>query len=112
MDEIFGRENFLSVVSYQRSGVAGLGQGGRFVVNVTEYINIFSKKVELFKVFNLENQEVFTEKHMKRYKNVLCNEGKRTLFDEFKSNSTGEIVKIYKHEEFFNRYNLFKRFKK
>lgn len=38
MDGIFGESNFISTIAYQRSGVAGIGQGGSFVVNVTEYI--------------------------------------------------------------------------
>ncbi|MDY4815931.1 MAG: site-specific DNA-methyltransferase, partial [Turicibacter bilis] len=36
-DEIFGRNNFVSDITYERSGSAGLGQGGLFV-NTTEHI--------------------------------------------------------------------------
>src|SRR5699024_7758457 len=36
MDEIFGRENFLAQIAYERSGVSGLGQGGSFLVNTHE----------------------------------------------------------------------------
>ena len=100
MDEVFGKENFLSTISYQRSGVAGLGQGGKFVVNVTEYINIFSKDFKLFQAFNLENQEPFTIKQMKRYNGILHKKGENKLFHTFISKSTGEPVKIYKHTNF------------
>ena len=41
-DEIFGKENYVSTIAYQRSGVAGLGQGGSFVVNVTDNVWITS----------------------------------------------------------------------
>ena len=100
MDEIFGRENFLSTISYQRSGVAGLGQGGKFVVNVTEYINIFSKDFRSFHAFKLESQEPFTIKQMKRYNGILKKEGEKKLFHTFTAKSTGESVKIYKHKKF------------
>ncbi len=107
MDEIFGKENFLSTISYQRSGVAGLGQGGKFVVNVTEYINIFSKDFNFFQSFKLENQEPFTIKQMKRYNGILHKKGEKRLFHTFISKSTNEPVKIYKHTNFLiNKISL------
>ena len=33
LDEIFGRKNFLGDIAYERSGTAGIGQGGSFLVN-------------------------------------------------------------------------------
>ncbi len=121
MDEIFGTENFLSTISYQRSGVAGLGQGGKFVVNVTEYINIFSKNFNLFQAFKLESQEPFTIKQMKRYNGILHKKGEKKIFHTFISKSTGEPVKIYKHKKFLinkisladfaqNKKNIFKKY--
>src|SRR3989339_1315282 len=43
MDEIFGRDNFISQVSWERSAVAGLGQGAKMIINVTEYILVYAK---------------------------------------------------------------------
>ncbi|MCB0369638.1 MAG: site-specific DNA-methyltransferase [Bdellovibrionales bacterium] len=97
MDEIFGNENFLSTIAYQRSGVAGLGQGGKFVVNVTEYINVFCKSANDFKPFDLQSSVPLEHKHMKRYNAILKSEGKRKLYKTLKSKATGEEVKIYKH---------------
>ena len=54
MDGIFGESNFISTIAYQRSGVAGLGQGGSFVVNVTEYITVFAKDKSLFSAHDME----------------------------------------------------------
>lgn len=100
MDEVFGNENFLSTISYQRSGVAGLGQGGKFVVNITEYINVFSKSFKDFTPYNLTSEVPLEFKHMKRYNSILKSSGEKTLFREFESKSTGELVKIYKHKNF------------
>lgn len=37
LDEIFARQNFVAHITYERSAVAGLGQGG-YLVNTTEHI--------------------------------------------------------------------------
>lgn len=101
MDEVFGQENFLSTIAYQRSGVAGLGQGGSFVANVTEYINVFAKYKGDFKSKDLVSEVPLDLKHMKRYNAILEDSGERVLFREFISKSTGEIVKVYKHKKHF-----------
>lgn len=36
LDEIFARQNFVAHITYERSAVAGLGQGG-YLVNTTEH---------------------------------------------------------------------------
>ena len=42
LDELFGRNNFVSHITYERSAVAGLGQGG-YLVNTTEHILLYKK---------------------------------------------------------------------
>ena len=42
LDEIFTRCNFVSHITYERSAVAGLGQGG-YLVNTTEHILLYKK---------------------------------------------------------------------
>ncbi|MSR78666.1 MAG: site-specific DNA-methyltransferase [Candidatus Taylorbacteria bacterium] len=96
-DEIFGRENYLSSIAYQRSGSAGLGQGGKFVVNTAESILVYAKNKIDFVAYNLDGGVPLEEKHMKRYNGVLENEGKKTLLHSLQSKSNGEDVKIYKH---------------
>lgn len=96
-DEIFGRTNFIADITYERSGSAGLGQGGVFVNN-SEHILVY-KKEEL--VVNEVLGSVELEfKTMKRYNKILVKEGNRQLIEEFESKSNGEPVKIYKHENF------------
>lgn len=99
-DEIFGRENFLANIAYQRSGAAGLGQGGKFVVNTAEAIIVFAKNKRLFTSFDLEGGVPLELKHMKRYNSVLADEGSRELIAEFPARSNGELVKIYKHKNY------------
>lgn len=99
-DEIFGRDNFLANIAYQRSGAAGLGQGGKFVVNTAEQILAFAKNKRLLTVFDLEGGVPLEIKHMKRYNNVLVNEGGRTLIAEFPAKSNGEMVRVFKHDNF------------
>lgn len=94
LDEIFGRSNFVAQITYERSSVGGIGQGG-IVVNVGEYILMYKKKeLALNEIFSYKQIDLKT---MKRYNKIMKNFGKKKLIDEFKSKSNGESVKIYKH---------------
>lgn len=95
LDEIFGRGGCVAHITYERSAVAGLGQGG-FLVNTTEHILLF-KKGMLPKRNNLGYYEL-EQKTMKRYSKFLREEGERELVREFASKSNGELVKVYKHK--------------
>jgi len=99
-DGIFGRENYLATIAYQRSGAAGLGQGGKFVVNTAESILVYAKNKEKFVAYNLDGGVPLERKHMKRYNGVLEDDGSKKLIHTFKSKSTGEDVKIYKHSQY------------
>lgn len=100
MDGIFGEDNYLSTIAYQRSGVAGIGQGGSFVVNVTEYITVFAKDKKLFSAHDMVTSVPLEKKHMQRYNSILRSTGQKELFRTFISKSTGEEVKIYKHRNY------------
>ncbi len=99
-DEIFGRENYLATIAYQRSGAAGLGQGGKFVVNTAESILVYAKNKQKFTAYGIESGVPLEIKHMKRYNGILQNQGDKKLIFSFKSKSTGEDVKIYKHSQY------------
>ena len=99
-DEIFGRENYLATIAYQRSGAAGLGQGGKFVVNTAESILVYAKNKQKFTAYYIESGVPLEIKHMKRYNGILQNQGDKKLIFSFKSKSTGEDVKIYKHSQY------------
>jgi DNA methylase N-4/N-6 domain protein len=99
-DEIFGRENFLADISYQRSGAAGLGQGGKFVINTSESILAFAKDKSLLETYDMDGGVPLELKHMKRYNNILVDEGVRDLVEEFPAKSNGEMVRLYKHRDY------------
>jgi adenine-specific DNA-methyltransferase len=97
LDELFGRGSCVAHITYERSAVAGLGQGG-FLVNTTEHILLF-KKGTLPKKNNLGYYDLEL-KTMKRYSKILSVDGERELVREFVSKSNGLPVKVYKHKDF------------
>jgi len=99
-DEIFDRKNFLSEISYQRSGSAGLGQGGSFLINTTEFILVYAKNKSNLKSYEVKSSESLDYEVMKRYKQVLVNVGEKELVHEFEAVSNKEVVKVYKHSNF------------
>ncbi|MBN2456383.1 MAG: site-specific DNA-methyltransferase [Sedimentisphaerales bacterium] len=97
LDEIFGRNNFVTQINYERSGSAGIGQGGVFV-DTSEYILLYRK--EKANLNNVEITQSLEKAVMKRYKNILEDEGKKNLVHQFEARSNGLPVKIYKHNDF------------
>ncbi len=94
LDSIFSRKNFVAHITYERSGVAGLGQGG-YLVNTTEHILLY-KKGTLPDKNNLIYSELESN-IMKRYNRMITDYGTKILVKEFKSKSNGLPVKVYKH---------------
>lgn len=94
LDEIFHRKNFVSHITYERSAVAGLGQGG-YLVNTTEHIILYKKG-------SLPTKENYSYEKLgfniiKRYNHYISDFGTRKLVREFEAKSNGETVRIYKH---------------
>ena len=96
LDEIFSRQNFVAHITYERSAVAGLGQGG-YLVNTTEHILLY-KKGALPDKTNLSFEELGFN-IIKRYNRYVSNFGKRTLVREFTAKSNGEVVRVYEHSD-------------
>ena len=94
LDEIFSRHNFVSHITYERSAVAGLGQGG-YLVNTTEHILLYKKGVLPDKV-NLSYEKLGFN-IIKRYNRYVADFGERKLVREFTAKSNGEIVRVYEH---------------
>jgi len=94
LDEIFTRHNFVSHITYERSAVAGLGQGG-YLVNTTEHILLY-KKGSLPDKINLSYEELGFN-IIKRYNRFVENFGERVLVREFTAKSNGELVRVYEH---------------
>lgn len=94
LDEIFSRHNFVAHITYERSAVAGLGQGG-YLVNTTEHILLYKKGI-LPEKTNLSYEELGFN-IIKRYNRFVSDFGKRTLVREFTAKSNGETVRVYEH---------------
>jgi adenine-specific DNA-methyltransferase len=100
LDEIFGRENFLYDIAYERSGSSGLGQAG-LLVTTSEHLFSYKKNKADFKEVLFSRP--LEHKEMKRYKSILVNKGEKVLIDEFISKSNGLPVKLYKHSDYKTR---------
>jgi adenine-specific DNA-methyltransferase len=98
-DEMFTRENFINIISYERSGSAGIGQGG-FFVDTTEFILIYAKNKNLLRFNEILKSSLLDYEVMKRYNKILSDEGKKIIIKEFKSKSNREPVKIFKHTNY------------
>jgi adenine-specific DNA-methyltransferase len=102
LDEIFTRENFISIITWQRApeGRTVLGQGSSFITNSKEMILVYAKNA--YKISRGEDDKKridATEKVLQQYTLVFKSEGNRKLFKEIKDNS-GEIIKIYEHKNY------------
>lgn len=97
LDSIFSRGNFVSHITYERSGVAGLGQGG-YLVNTTEHILLYKKGT-----LPSKNNLIYSELEsniMKRYNRIITDYGTKVLVNEFASKSNGKPVKVFKHTNY------------
>ena len=93
-DEIFGRSNFVSDITYEKSNVTGLGQGGA-IFNTGEKILVYKKNILNFN--EVLATEKLSKKTMQRYRKYILSEGKKELVEELNSVSNGLPVRIYKH---------------
>ena len=111
LDEIFGRKNFLGDIAYERSGTAGIGQGGTFLVNTRESILVYAKNKTSMKITEAKVFKPLDKEVMKRYSSILENEGERIEFARFKD-SNGKDVVIYKHINYEIKSISIKNFEK
>ena len=96
-DEIFGRSNFVSDITYEKSNVTGLGQGGA-IFNTGEKILVYKKNILEFN--EVLASEKLSKKTMQRYRKYIQSEGTKELVEEFESASNGLPVRIYKHTDY------------
>lgn len=96
-DEIFRRSNFVCDITYEKSNVSGLGQGGA-IVKTGEKILVYKRENTVFNT--VYSSEVLSLKTMKRYKNILVDVGEKELVNEFPAASNGKPVKVFKHKNY------------
>lgn len=96
-DEIFGRTNFVSDITYEKSNVTGLGQGG-VIFNTGEKLLVYKKDIIRFN--EVLGKERLSKKTMQRYRKYIKNTGNRVLVKEFNAASNGLPVRVYQHSEY------------
>lgn len=97
LDEIFGRSSFIAQITYERSGPAGLGQGG-VIINTAEYLLVYGKDgIEANPLVLIHPLQYET---MRRYTRILTSPGERTLIRTFTAKSNGQPVRIYEHADY------------
>jgi adenine-specific DNA-methyltransferase len=94
LDEVFSRKSFVAHITYERSAVAGLGQGG-YLVDTTEHILLY-RKGSLPTEENLRYEELGLN-IIKRYNRYVSNFGEKKLMREFTAKSNGLPVRVYEH---------------
>jgi len=102
LDDVFGRDNFLSQISWQRApeGRTILGQGSTFITDSTEYILVYAKDVRrLPSSCPLKKRVDATEKALNQYNYYFISEGQRAL-DNALTDARGNEIKIFKHRDF------------
>lgn len=102
LDEIFGRENFLSQITWQRApeGRTVLGQGSKFITDSTEYILVYAKNInKVPSTCPIAKKVDATEKALTQYNLYFITEGKRT-HEKTLTDARGNKIEIYKHEAF------------
>ena len=93
MDEIFGRDNYLRTVSVKKKQSAGVGQDA-FILDVVEFILIYSKNKIDFQYLKYYIDTDFDEKQMNNYKNYVIIKSK-TFLKSFLDKNDDEI-ELYK----------------
>lgn len=96
-DEIFGRANFVSDITYEKSNVTGLGQGGA-IFTTGEKLLVYKKDVIRFN--EVLGKERLAKKTMQRYRKYIKNSGTRVLVKEFNAASNGLPVRVYQHSDY------------
>jgi adenine-specific DNA-methyltransferase len=102
MDEIFGRDNFIAQINWQRvpEGRTLLGQGQAEITISTEYILIyaFAKKQNLLNK-TIKKYTDATDRVLEQYSMVLSGISGKKLIKKF-SDSSGETVEIYEYKSY------------
>ena len=109
-DEIFGRKNFLNMISVNMKNVAGASGGGedKRLKKNCEYILIYSKDYESIPIFKgaYDYEEIgelvrrYREENISwKYTSVLVNSGEK-IFVGLTYDGDGNEIRIYKRENF------------
>ena len=109
LDEIFGRNNFINIVTV-KTKIAGLSGGylGKSLQDNTEYILIYAKNITNFSLNVIPQKKQELMEYIKsydeqgkswKYTSVLTNVDEGNFIKTFPTGN-GDSIKLYKHEKF------------
>ena len=114
MDEIFGRENYLRVISIKKKQAAGVGQDA-IILDVVEFILVYSKYKDKLNYNKYYIDMEFNDKQMRNYKNYFKINSEQLIKKDI--DKKGNEINIYKleyiidsvkektHEEFIKNFD-------
>ncbi|MHC4598929.1 MAG: DNA methyltransferase [Planctomycetota bacterium] len=100
LDELLGRENFLSRISWQRApeGRTVLGQGVSFIARTTETLLCYARDVRFApRTSGVTKRFDATEKALQQYSHFFQGEGERLPFKVIEDGG-GRNIEIFKHD--------------
>ncbi len=97
-DEIFGRENFLIQINWQRTSQRTvLGQGSTSIINIVEYLLVYLNNLDYRDeaIWKIEKYFDSDEKVFDQYGLLIKNEGNKHLYKELEYKD--DVIRFYKH---------------
>lgn len=98
LDEIFGRNNFLSFVTVKAKAGAGVGQES-FLFDICEYIIIYGRDADFCENFLPKLPQGMDKKTMDTYNKLFLKEGERELVKTIEGGLVGSIA-VFKHNSY------------
>ena len=100
MDEVFGRNNLISLITLKVKDAAGVGTESP-IFDICEYILIYSKDFQSAKKFVVDNSYEYNEitEPVGGYNRILVDYGKSNLVKKINRQNVGEI-KIFKCQDY------------
>lgn len=109
-DEVFGRNNFVNMISVNMKNIAGASGGGedKRLKKTVEYILIYAKKYDLLQTFNAvydyEEISELVERYKKekiswKYTSVFLDEGEKKYITST-VDGDGNEIKIFEHKNY------------
>jgi len=101
MDEIFGRQNFVNQISWQRAPQRTvLGQGQTAIITILEYLLIYGKDAAVGKLNHLQKRIKATNNVMSQYRVLLDLSEEKELVKEFINENNNTPIRIWEFKSY------------
>ena len=98
MDEIFGRKNFVSLITWQRTPeITFLGQGQSPLITITEYLIVYARNFEANQLNRVKKKILATSRVMQQY-NLIGELGDKEFIENIEDANAG-TVKVYRYSK-------------